>query len=53
MANRAGGGADARLVEGAFLAVLGERSIGDEREEKLKKREVFGAEFEEVSGDGE
>lgn len=52
MANRAGGGAEARLVEDdAFLTVFVERSIGDENEEKLKKREVLGEEFEECSGD--
>ena len=52
MAKRAGGGTEARLVEDvAFLAVFVERSIGDEKEEKLKKREVLGEEFEECSGD--
>lgn len=52
MANRAGGGAEARLVEdGAFLTVFVERSIGDEKEEKLKRREVLGEELEECSGD--
>ncbi|KAI9233333.1 MAG: hypothetical protein BYD32DRAFT_440185 [Podila humilis] len=49
-----GSGGRGRWVEvedGAFLTVFVERSIGDEKEEKLKRREVLGEELEECSGD--